>query len=97
MTAGEKGTHGALVRDVRDRDLGDSGKFKVFEPARIGKPSKANAETRQAPTRRMVEGERNVKGEGERRLAAKERRDPDLGTGLVETSGCGVSVHLAAR
>ena len=67
--------HGAAVRAVRDRDLGDSGKFKVSESARIEKPSKANAEARQAPTRRMVEGERNVKA----RLAAKARRDLDLG------------------
>ena len=60
------------------------GKFKVFEPVRAGNSSKAIGDTRWVLTWKMVACKRDVRA----RLAAEGYQDPELMTGLAETSWC---------
>ena len=84
LTAGEERTHGALVRGAKDRDLGDWGKFTVFEPARLEKPPKGDRGY--ALGIHMEFGRRQTGRESS--LGGQRREDPNLKTDLVETSGC---------
>ena len=84
LTRDEETTHGALVRAASHRELGDWQKSQVFEPAGKGEPSRAISGTRWVLRWQMVDGRRDV----EAGFAAKGYQNPDLGTGLVETSGC---------
>ena len=76
-------THAALVRPLTGHELGAWKRFKVSETVQKGAPSEALVDTCWALPWKLVKGKKVV----EAGLVAEGYQDPDLRTGLVETSG----------
>ena len=88
FTEEEEKLHGGMPSAAMEREPDAWGNFKALRPPRRRTHSKSVADTRWALTRRMVDGEEDVKA----RLVAKSYQGPDPMDGSVDT--CGRSSHL---
>ena len=88
FTEEEEKLHGGLSSAAMEREPNAWENFKALQPPRRRTPSKSVVDTRWALTRRMVDGEKDVKA----RLVAKSYQEPDPMVGSADT--CGRSSHL---
>ena len=84
LVATEGKLHGGPGSAAKERKLNDQKKFELFQPLRGRAPPKSIADTCWGPTRKMVDGKKDVKA----RLAEKGYQNPDLKDGSVDISRC---------